>query len=270
VNILRFEMNVPNRVALESPHGTFVEGRYGDRVMYRLVGGRVMYVPPIVKARIEAQGIIPGEPFELCKTQSRDGRRRLIEWHLNRVESGNGQGAAKSTMPAVPNSNPPPPETQLEADLRGSLDAVYERHDRPRDPVATCDPSARPDTQRAEPTGSAHGPATQQQNRQVAPLPAEMGPQHPNGAKPERTIEKIDEDPEKTPSGAATPSPAAPNPTTSNPTTKLEHALKTAISAAHNAEKFGSELGYVVRFDADAIKSMAITVLINMAQGARR
>jgi hypothetical protein len=53
-------------------------------------------------------------------------------------------------------------------------------------------------------------------------------------------------------------------------TTKLEHALKTAISAAHNAEKFGAELGYVVRFDADAIKSMAITVLINMSGESRR
>jgi hypothetical protein len=54
------------------------------------------------------------------------------------------------------------------------------------------------------------------------------------------------------------------------PTTKLEHALKTAISAAYNAEKFGTDLGYVVRFDAEAIKSMAITVLINMSEGGRR
>ena len=52
----------------------------------------------------------------------------------------------------------------------------------------------------------------------------------------------------------------------SAPATKLEQALKTAISAAHHAEKFGSEIGYVVRFDADAIKSMAITVLINMSE----
>lgn len=54
------------------------------------------------------------------------------------------------------------------------------------------------------------------------------------------------------------------------PITRLEHALKTAISAAHNAEKFGAELGYVVRFDADAIKSIAITVLINMSGENRR
>jgi hypothetical protein len=53
-------------------------------------------------------------------------------------------------------------------------------------------------------------------------------------------------------------------------TTKLEHALKTAISAAYNAERYGAELGYVVRFDADAIKSMAITVLINMSGENRR
>jgi hypothetical protein len=54
------------------------------------------------------------------------------------------------------------------------------------------------------------------------------------------------------------------------PPTKLEHALKTAISAAYNAERFGAELGYVVRFDADAIKSMAITVLINISGGSHR
>ena len=62
-------------------------------------------------------------------------------------------------------------------------------------------------------------------------------------------------------------------PPTSGPpplATKLEHALKTAISAAYKAERYGAEIGYVVRFDADAIKSMAITVLINMSGENRR
>jgi hypothetical protein len=54
------------------------------------------------------------------------------------------------------------------------------------------------------------------------------------------------------------------------PVTKLEHALKTAIQAASNAERFANEIGYQVRFDADAIKSMAITVLINGSEGGRR
>lgn len=51
--------------------------------------------------------------------------------------------------------------------------------------------------------------------------------------------------------------------------TKLESALRTAILAASNAEKYGEQIGYAVRFDTDAIKSMAITVLINMDGGRK-
>jgi hypothetical protein len=45
VNFLRFEMNVPREVVLQSAQGTRVEGRYGDRVMFTLTDGHVMYVP---------------------------------------------------------------------------------------------------------------------------------------------------------------------------------------------------------------------------------
>ena len=68
LNILRFQTNTPTEVALNSPQGTIVEGRYGERVLFHLTDGRVMYVPPIVARKIEDHGIAPGEPFELCKT----------------------------------------------------------------------------------------------------------------------------------------------------------------------------------------------------------
>ena len=61
MNILRFEMNVPAEVALQSSEGISVEGRYGTRKMFTLIDGRVMYVPPIVASKIEAAGIAPGE-----------------------------------------------------------------------------------------------------------------------------------------------------------------------------------------------------------------
>jgi hypothetical protein len=67
-NILRFQTNTPTEGALNSPQGTIVEGRYGGRVLFHLADGRVMYVPPIVARKIEAQGIALGEPSELCKT----------------------------------------------------------------------------------------------------------------------------------------------------------------------------------------------------------
>ena len=51
LNILRFQPNVPTRVTLQSSQGIVVEGRYGNRMMFSLVDGRVMYVPPIVPLR---------------------------------------------------------------------------------------------------------------------------------------------------------------------------------------------------------------------------
>lgn len=52
------------------------------------------------------------------------------------------------------------------------------------------------------------------------------------------------------------------------PVTQLEHALKIAIFSAHLAEEYGKEIGYVVRFDQESVKCMALTVLIGM-QGGR-
>jgi hypothetical protein len=180
MNILPFHLNVPAEIILERPEGTLVQGRYGDRVMFTLTDGRVMYVPPFVADKIQAEGVVPGDRFELCKTQVKKGSRRSIEWMVRRIDPSE-----------------PEPETPLERDLRASIESVA-----------------------ANGNGNGH---------RVAPACDEP-----------------------------------------DPTTKLEHALKTAISAAYNAERYGAELGYVVRFDADAIKSMAITVLINMSGGSNR
>ena len=201
MNILRFPTSVPLEVALASPQGTLVQGRYGDRMMFNLTDGQVMYVPPIVANKIEAEGIGPGEPFELCKSQVKTGQRRSIEWSVRRLDPE--QPAQEK--PAVTEI----PETQLENDLRASI-------------------------------AIANGKNGKQ------PAPDEVPPNLP-----------IEE--EIPVSKSAT-----------QPLTKLESALKTAIAAAHSAEKFGAEIGYVVRFDSDAIKSMAITVLINMSEGNRR
>ena len=161
-----------------------------------------MYVPPIVARKIEAQGIAPGEPFELCKTQVKNGRLRSIEWWLRRThaESPNGEST----------ESPAESPIDLESRLVQSIAAVNGAN------------------------GHHHHPPAPDQN------------EAPENGSP-RTV-----------------------PSEPVPTTKLEHALKTAISAARNAEKYGTELGYVVRFDADSIKSMAITVLINMSEGGRR
>jgi hypothetical protein len=216
LNILRLETNVPKEVTLQSAEGVVSAGRYGNRMMFYLADGQVMYVPPIVATKIEAQGIVAGERFELCKAEVKTGHRRSIEWLVKRIDASQSQEQTSSAP------EPETPETQLERDLRVSADIAKAKKAEPEPPQPTT-------------------AATTDGIPPFAPIPNENGTapaQNGNGRLPS--------------------------------VTKLEHALKTAISAAYNAEKYGTELGYVVRFDADAIKSMAITVLINMSEGGRR
>ena len=223
MNILRFQPNVPTQVALQSPQGVVVEGRYGNRMMFSLTDGRVMYVPPIVATRIEAAGIAAGERFELCKAQIKNGHGRSVEWALRRLEPE--EQLAKIAL------DTPAPESQLEHDLRVSAEMANAKRASQESPESPH-PAPAPATPMTNGNGNGNAAGT---------VPATPVPVAPQNEQPQpRSL------------------------------TKLEHALKTAISAAHNAEKYGSELGYVVRFDADAIKSMAITVLINMSGESRR
>jgi hypothetical protein len=223
MNILRFQPNVPIRVALQSPQGVVVEGRYGNRMMFTLVDGRVMYVPPIVATKIEAEGIAAGERFELCKAQIKNGHGRSVEWALRRLdpEETTGRDCARCTGAGSRSLNM---TCAFQLKMANTKKASSELPEPPSSAPAAAIP--------IDGNGNRTGEST------VATSPVPVTTQ--NGQPQPRSL------------------------------TKLEHSLKTAISAAYNAEKYGSELGYVVRFDADAIKSMAITVLINMSGESRR
>ena len=260
--ILGFEINVPAEVVLSGP-GIAIEGRYGNRVMYTLADNRVMYVAPIVASRISDLGIQPGERFQVCKQVKKQGLHRLIEWQVERLQSESemqlehelresiaAAQAAKAIPPSVPNeeSNAQSPPASQE-------------------PITTSSKSLTPSVV-PHPNGSGNGNAA-------------SASRNGNGASPvvatacvcdqEYPVPLTTPTPSSNGSANGSPSSAPKNGNTSPPvTTKLEHALKTAISAAYHAEKYGAELGYVVRFDADAIKSMAITVLINMSGESRR
>ena len=279
--ILRFEMNVPVEVSLRHAcQGKPIEGRYGNRVMFTLADGRVMYVAPIVASQISDLGIQPGERFQVSKQLKRQGSRRLIEWNVQRVASE--------------------PETQLERDLRESIAIAQTAKTIPSSEVTgelnpqspQLEQSAPPDTMltpdsvsvpidsrdgttSAAPQNAIAHPATALEDAAKASNSdghrgAEVSPTHESAA-PLAAAPK----PASVPvaNGSANGLQSSTPKNGNHPplvTTKLEHALKTAISAAYNAEKYSADLGYVVRFDADAIKSMAITVLINMSEGSRR
>ena len=97
-DVLRFNTNIPVQLALESPYGKHVEGRYGEQVLYPLSDGRVMYVPPYVEQRLTELAVSAGEPVEICKTEVHNGQRRWIEWQVKRLE-GSSAGKSQSNLP---------------------------------------------------------------------------------------------------------------------------------------------------------------------------
>jgi len=92
---VQFQTNVPVEVALKYNDGKEVNGQYGDQVLYTLTDGRVMYVPPIVKRRIDELGIERGELFTLTKAEKKNGTRRTIEWLVAPGECGERQGQTR-------------------------------------------------------------------------------------------------------------------------------------------------------------------------------
>jgi hypothetical protein len=91
-----------------------VTGQYDDLVLYSLTDGRVMYVPPIVKKKIDEAGIGRGELFTITKAERKNGTRRTIEWLIGidgtavakdphrsaRTGSGSQKGATSAVAPA--------------------------------------------------------------------------------------------------------------------------------------------------------------------------
>ena len=83
--VVRFPINTPVEVTLQSEAGTHVEGRYGEQVMYSLLGNRVMYVPLYVEQRFQELAIGGGEPLVLCKQAIKNGNRNRTEWSVRRA-----------------------------------------------------------------------------------------------------------------------------------------------------------------------------------------
>jgi hypothetical protein len=92
---VQFQTNVPVEVALKYNDGKEVNSQYGDQVLYTLTDGRVMYVPPIVKRKIDELGIGRGELFTLTKAEKKNGTRRTIEWLVAAGERGEGEAQTR-------------------------------------------------------------------------------------------------------------------------------------------------------------------------------
>src|SRR5271168_5370576 len=102
---VQFQTNVSIDVALKYNDGKEVTGQYGDQVLYTLTDGRVMYVPPIVKKKIDELGIGRGELVTITKAEKKSGTRRTIEWVVATDRSGDQQPQRRAQQPNGPGPN---------------------------------------------------------------------------------------------------------------------------------------------------------------------
>jgi hypothetical protein len=96
---VQFQTNVSIDVALKYNDGKEVTGQYGDQVLYTLTDGRVMYVPPIVKKKIDELGIGRGELFTITKAEKKNGTRRTIEWVVGANDGGDRKPQTRAQQP---------------------------------------------------------------------------------------------------------------------------------------------------------------------------
>jgi len=117
---LRFQVNVPEQVALKFRTGREVEGQYGPQLMFTLVDGRRMYLDPPVAESVEQLGVRPRELFTICKRKG-IGTGHSVRWEVNRLDPPAANGPTPSEHDAPP---PAAYGSNLERQLANSIEHV--------------------------------------------------------------------------------------------------------------------------------------------------
>lgn len=108
MEFLRFQQNIPEKIALRFPQGIRKEGVYGPQMFYTLADGRGMYLDEPVAQKLVAANVQPGQEFWLCKRKANgSGKNQRNIWDLY-----------------LEDPTPQPAESQIERDLRLSLGNV--------------------------------------------------------------------------------------------------------------------------------------------------
>ena len=111
-DVVDFPHNAPVTVALKYSQGRVVSSQYGERVMFTLTDGRVMFLDPEVAGRIESLGINVRESFTI--TRSANGQNDApATWDIARVEGEQPNGTL--VLQAPDNSAPKLPATTADS-----------------------------------------------------------------------------------------------------------------------------------------------------------
>src|SRR6516164_7578951 len=89
-DIVRFPVNVPQLVSVKFPKPKICTTRYGDRAMFSLSDGRVMFLEPQVAESISMMDIRPGENFYIAKRSTQERGEYWDVWMVPKVKAAGG------------------------------------------------------------------------------------------------------------------------------------------------------------------------------------
>jgi hypothetical protein len=101
--VVEFPPNIPVTVALKYGHAKTVSSQYGERFMFSLADGRVMFLAPEVGGKIEALGLNVRENFTITRKWD-EHQGSPVTWEVARLAGEQPNGTF--VVPAVP-SKPP-------------------------------------------------------------------------------------------------------------------------------------------------------------------
>ena len=96
--VVDFPANIPVTVALKYAQGKMVSSQYGERIMFSLADGRVMFLDPKISGQIESLGINVRENFTI--TRKWDGQNDSpVSWEVARIPGEQPNGTL--VVPAI-------------------------------------------------------------------------------------------------------------------------------------------------------------------------
>jgi hypothetical protein len=128
--ILRFAPNVPQELRLHSLEGRVVDSQFGGQQHMFTAAEGMFYVSDKVGSILTDQfrklGVKPGDPVEICKTETANGSGRKTQWIVT-AYGGDAQ-------------EPPEPPSELERKLADSIAVAESRKQAARAQTATMQP----------------------------------------------------------------------------------------------------------------------------------
>ena len=104
--VVDFPANAPVPVALQYGQGKTISNQHGERMMYSLTDGRVMFLDLAVAGQIESAGINVRESFTI--TRKTDGPKGSpTTWEVARIPGEQPNGTLVLDAPDTPAPKPP-------------------------------------------------------------------------------------------------------------------------------------------------------------------